>query len=72
MTTITKIKTGSKFEDIGSYSRLVAVDNWIYVSNTAGRNAQTGQIPEDVIEQTDQVFANIGAALASVGAGWAM
>jgi enamine deaminase RidA (YjgF/YER057c/UK114 family) len=69
MTTITKIKTGSKFEDIGSYSRLVAVDNWIYVSNTAGRNAQTGQIPEDVIEQTDQVFANIGAALASVGAG---
>jgi enamine deaminase RidA (YjgF/YER057c/UK114 family) len=69
MTTITKIKTGSKFEEIGSYSRLVAVDKWIYVSNTAGRNAQSGQIPEDVIEQTDQVFANIEAALASVGSG---
>lgn len=69
MTDIVKIKTGSKFEEIGSYSRLVAVGDWIFVSNTAGRNAQTGQIPEDVIEQTDQVFANIEAALASVGSG---
>ena len=29
---IVKVKTGSKFEEIGSYSRLVSVDNWIYVS----------------------------------------
>ncbi|MGE1153932.1 RidA family protein [Pseudomonas kitaguniensis] len=66
MTKITKLKTGSKFEEIASYSRLVAVDNWIYVSNTAGRNPQTQLIPEDVIEQTHQVFANIEAALAAV------
>ena len=69
MTHITKLKTGSKFEDMASYSRLVAVDNWIYVSNTAGRNPQTQIIPEDVIEQTHQVFANIEAALAAVDAG---
>ncbi|MBC3482771.1 RidA family protein [Pseudomonas sp. SWRI59] len=69
MTQITKLKTGSKFEDMASYSRLVAVDNWIYVSNTAGRNPQTQIIPEDVIEQTHQVFANIEAALAAVDAG---
>lgn len=69
MTHITKLKTGSKFEDMASYSRLVAVDNWIYVSNTAGRNPQTQLIPEDVIEQTHQVFANIEAALAAVDAG---
>ena len=68
MTQITKLKTGSKFEDMASYSRLVAVDNWIYVSNTAGRNPQTQVIPEDVIEQTHQVFANIEAALAAVDA----
>lgn len=66
MTQIIKLKTGSKFEEMGSYSRLVAVDNWIYVSNTAGRNPQTKLIPEDLIEQTHQVFANIEAALAAV------
>lgn len=68
MPRIVKVKTGSKFEENGSYSRLVAVNNWIFVSNTAGRNPQTQQIPEDVVEQTLQVFANIEAALAAVGA----
>lgn len=68
MTKITKIKTGSKFEDMGSYSRLVAVDNMIFVSNTAGRNPVTKQIPDDIGEQTRQVFANIAAALAAVDA----
>ncbi|NIF22109.1 RidA family protein [Candidatus Pantoea multigeneris] len=68
MTRIVKVKTGSIFEEKASYSRIVAVDNWIYVSNTAGRNPQTKQIPEDVAEQTRQVFANIEAALAAVDA----
>ncbi|WP_172330185.1 RidA family protein [Mangrovicoccus sp. HB161399] len=69
MTKITKIKTGSKFEDHASYSRIVAVDDWIFVSNTAGRNPETKEIPEDVGDQTLQVFANIGRALAAVGSG---
>lgn len=68
MTDIIKLKSGSIFEDKASYSRLVAVDNWIYVSNTAGRNPQTKEIPEDVLEQAHQVFANIEAALAAVDA----
>lgn len=67
MTKIVKLKTGNKFEDHGSYSRLVAVDNFIFVSNTAGRNPETKEIPEDITEQTLQVFANIERALASVG-----
>lgn len=66
MTKIIKVKTGSKFEEIASYSRVVAVDNWINVSNTAGRNPDTQEIPEDVIEQTEQVFQNIERALAAV------
>lgn len=66
MTTITKVKTGSKFEEMGSYSRIVSVDDWIYVSNTAGRNPVTKEIPEDVIEQTLQVFRNVETALAAV------
>lgn len=68
MTDIVKVKTGSKFEDIGSYSRLVAVDNLIFVSNTAGRNPETKLIPEDPGAQTIQVLANIERALAVVGA----
>ncbi|WP_234188422.1 RidA family protein [Shinella sp. NM-101] len=68
MTKIVKIKTGSRFEDHGSYSRIVAVDNWIFLSNTAGRNPETKEIPEDVVEQTRQVFANMARALAAVGA----
>ncbi|MGB2063860.1 RidA family protein [Marinomonas gallaica] len=68
MTKIVKVKTGSKFEEIASYSRVVAVDNWIYVSNTAGRNPDTQEIPEDVIEQAEQVFNNIERALVPVGA----
>jgi enamine deaminase RidA (YjgF/YER057c/UK114 family) len=66
MANIVKVKTGSKFEEIGSYSRLVAVDNWIFVSNTAGRNPDTKEIPEGVIAQTEQVFRNIESALAAV------
>ncbi|MDZ5602500.1 Rid family hydrolase [Pseudomonas sp. RP23018S] len=68
MTHVVKVKTGSKYEEMGSYSRLVAVDDWIHVSNTAGRHPQTKEISDDLIEQTHQVFANIEAALAAVEA----
>lgn len=68
MTTISKVKTGSKYEEMGSYSRVVAVGDWIFVSNTAGRNPQTKEISEDLAEQTHQVFANIESALAAVDA----
>lgn len=67
MTQIIKLKTGSKFEDHGSYSRLVAVDNLIFVSNTAGRNPANKLISEDLTEQTEQVLKNIEAALKAVG-----
>ena len=46
---------------------MIAVDNLIFVSNTAGRNPRTKLIPEDPAEQTLQVLANIDAALAAVG-----
>lgn len=68
MPEVIKVKTGNKFEDHGSYSRLVAVDNLIFVSNTAGRNPRTKEISADLAEQTNQVLDNISAALASVDA----
>ena len=68
MSNIIKVKTGSVYEEKGSYSRIVAVDNWIFVSNTAGRHPQTKAISTDITEQTHQVFANIEQALAAVDA----
>ncbi|KQB14263.1 RidA family protein [Rhodobacter capsulatus] len=69
MTKIVKLKSGAVLEEKSSYSRLVAVGDWIHVSNTAGRNPETKLIPEDVAAQTHQVFANISRALAAVGSG---
>ena len=68
MTTIIKATTGSEIEKKTSYSRVVAVDNWIFVSNTAGRHPQTREIPADIGAQTQQVFANVERALAGVDA----
>ncbi|WP_136162113.1 Rid family hydrolase [Sphingomonas flavalba] len=68
MVAIVKVKTGSKAEALGSYSRIVAVDDLIFVSNTAGRHPQTGLILADPAEQTRQVLANIERALAAVDA----
>ncbi|KRW95216.1 RidA family protein [Paracoccus sp. MKU1] len=67
MTKVIKIKSGSKFEDMASYSRLVAVNDLIFVSNTAGRDPDTKEIPEEIVEQTLQVFTNIERALAAAG-----
>ncbi len=68
MTEVIKLKSGSKSEDLGSYSRLVVVDNLIFVSLTAGRNPKTKPIPVDLAEQTLQVLANIETALQAIGA----
>lgn len=68
MTQIFKLKTGSPAEARGSYSRAVAIDNLIFVSNTAGRNPDTKLIPTDLREQTFQVLANIERALNAVDA----
>lgn len=68
MVEIVKLKTGSRYEDQASYSRLVCVDNLIFVSNTAGRNPLTQEIPEDVAEQTEQMLANVERALLAVDA----
>jgi len=67
MEKVIKVKSGSKFEDIASYSRLVAVDNHIYISNTAGRHPETKEMSEDVTEQSLQAIDNIERALIAAG-----
>ena len=66
MRQVIKVKTGSKYEEAASYSRLVAVGDHIYISNTAGRNPDTKEMPADVTEQSLQAIANIERALLAV------
>ncbi len=68
MVEVTKVKSGSLFEEKESYSRAVVVDNWVFVSNTAGRNYRTREMSTDAVEQARQCFRNVEGALASVGA----
>ena len=62
------ISSGSTFErDIG-YSRAVVDGEWIFVSGTTGYDYQTMKISQDIVEQTEQCFRNIQAALREAGA----
>lgn len=62
------ISSGSTFEAEIGYSRAVVDGEWIFVSGTTGFNYSTMSISDNVLEQAEQCFANITAALASAGA----
>jgi enamine deaminase RidA (YjgF/YER057c/UK114 family) len=62
-----RISTGSAYEELVGYSRALAVGNWVFVSGTTGRDYETGEIPEDVVEQTRLCFKTIERALAEAG-----
>lgn len=61
------LSTGSKWEPLIGYSRLVKVGDQIFVSGTTGTGAD-GKIIGDVYQQTRQAILNIEEALAKVGA----
>lgn len=66
-----RISSGSTFErDIG-YSRAVVDGEWLFVSGTTGFDYATMTISSDVVEQAEQCFRNIEAALGEAGAGLA-
>jgi len=67
MPSVTKVKSGSIYEEKNSYSRMVIVDSHIFVSNTAGIDYKTRYISEDVGEQAQKALQNIEAALKAVG-----
>lgn len=68
MTQVTRVKTGTKYEDIACYSRLVCVGDQIFVSNTAGRDPETKEMPEGVTEQARTAISNLERALMAVEA----
>jgi enamine deaminase RidA (YjgF/YER057c/UK114 family) len=61
------IDSGSEFEKQIGYSRAVVAGNWIFVSGTTGFDYVAMSISDDLIEQTEQCFRNIDAALRQAG-----
>lgn len=63
------ISSGSTFEQEIGYSRAVVVDNWVLVSGTTGFDYSKMAISDDLLEQAEQCFKNIEAALNQAGSG---
>jgi enamine deaminase RidA (YjgF/YER057c/UK114 family) len=61
------ISSGSTFEEEIGYSRAVVDGDWVFVSGTTGFDYSTMTIPDGLIEQTEQCFKNIEAALRQAG-----
>jgi enamine deaminase RidA (YjgF/YER057c/UK114 family) len=61
------ISSGSEFERRIGYSRAVADGRWVFASGTTGFDYATMTISDSVVEQADQCFRNIAAALAQAG-----
>jgi enamine deaminase RidA (YjgF/YER057c/UK114 family) len=62
------ISSGSTFERLAGYSRAVLENGLVHVSGTTGFDYQTMTISDDVVEQTEQAFRNVVAALNEAGA----
>jgi len=63
----TRISSGSRYEELASYSRAVVDGDWIFVAGTTGFDYATGEIAEDAAAQAEQCFRTIRAALDEVG-----
>ena len=61
------ISSGSEFEEKIGYSRAVIDGDYVFVSGTTGYDYSDMSISEDVVEQAEQCFRNIQAALAEAG-----
>ena len=57
------ISSGSSFERDFGYSRAVVDGEWVFVSGTTGFDYARMEISADPVEQAEQCFRNIEAAL---------
>jgi len=62
------ISSGSSFEKVAGYSRVVVDGEWIFVSGTTGYDYSNMTISPDLETQTRQVFSNLQQALSGAGA----
>ena len=52
---------------IGPYSQAIQTGNMLFISGQIPVNPATGEVPEGIVAQTTQVFANIKAILSEAG-----
>jgi len=64
------ISSGSEFESKIGYSRAVVDGDYVFMSGTTGYNYEDMSISENVVEQAEQCFRNIGKALREAGCGF--
>lgn len=61
------VSSGSPFEKKAGFSRAVIDGPWCFVSGTAGYDYQTMTMPEDVAQQTHNIFKTIEDTLQQHG-----
>ena len=62
------ISSDSPFEEQIGYPRAVVAGDWVFVSGTTGFDYTRMTISDDVVQQAEQCFLNIQAALQQAGA----
>lgn len=67
MVEVTKVQSQVPSEARDSYSRVVVVDDWAFVSITAGVQMDPRRVPADPAEQAGLMIDNVETSLRSVG-----
>jgi 2-iminobutanoate/2-iminopropanoate deaminase len=68
---IKTIQTDKAPAAIGPYSQATVANGFLFTAGQIALDPATTQVIEgDVVAQTEQVFSNLGAVLASAGASW--
>ena len=65
------ISTGSPFETTFGYSRVVVDGDMVYIAGTTGYDYATMILPDDVAEQTRNIFRTVEATLKEAGSSMA-
>ena len=65
-----EIKTNNAPAAIGPYSQAIEANGFVFASGQIPVNPATGEVPEGVEAQAEQVMKNIGAVLEEAGIGY--
>jgi enamine deaminase RidA (YjgF/YER057c/UK114 family) len=65
------ISSGSPFETQIGYSRAVVAGPWVFMSGTTGVDCKSMTIADNVVDQAEQCFRNVGAVLEQAGVSFA-
>jgi 2-iminobutanoate/2-iminopropanoate deaminase len=69
MTERAAVQTDSAPAAIGPYSQAIRAGGLVFVAGQTGSDPATGELPDGVAAQAEQVLANLAAVLAAAGSG---